>query len=226
MILKKIHVSWRKGKGGNRHLIGYISRKTSSESKFLFEYQKDNLCNAQKEGFISYPDFPDLEKTYSNNLKAVFSLRLMPKTRLDRNDYLSFWNADNGDYDWFDELGFTQGKLATDNFEFLADFPQMYNGKGINFVSEVAALSHLNLDKNFISIGDSLKFEKETTNKFDPNAVKILKDEIFIGYVKKGHNLFFQKVKPENVEISVKNIEKNGRINQIYFSVKVNSFVL
>ena len=42
-----------------------------------------------------------------------------------------------------------------------------------------------------------------------------------MGYVKKGHNTFFQKIKNEEVNITVTNIEKNGKLKQIYFSVKV-----
>lgn len=223
MILKRIYISWRKGKGENRYLIGLLTRESSIDKNFKFQYQKEEVLKAQREGFISYPDFPNLDIDYSRNLEAVFSLRLMPKTRSDRNDYLSFWNADNMNYDWFDEIGFTQGKLATDNFEFLAEFPQIHNGKGINFVSEIASLTHSNIDKNCVEINDKLRFEKDLSNAFDPQAIKIFKDYLFIGYVKRGHNIFFQKAKSENIEMVIKNIEKNGKLNQIYFSTKVIS---
>jgi hypothetical protein len=221
MIIKKIHISWRKGKGASRYLIGLLTRESSIDKNFVFEYQKEEVLKAKKEGFISYPDFPNLDINYNRNLEAVFSLRLMPKTRSDRNDYLSFWNADNMNYDWFDELGFTQGKLATDNFEFLAEFPQKYNGRGVNFVSEIASLSHSSIDKDSININDKLRFEKDLLNLFDEQAVKVFKDNLFIGYVKRGHNLFFQKAKLDTIEMIVKSIEKNGKLNQIYFSTKV-----
>lgn len=188
------------------------------DKNFKFQYQGEEVLKAKNEGFISYPDFPNLDIEYSRNLEAVFSLRLMPKTRSDRNDYLSFWNAENKNYDWFYELGFTQGKLATDNFEFLAEFHQIYNGKGIDFVSEIASLSHSNIDKNCVEINDKLRFEKDSLNTFDPLAIKIFKKDVFIGYAKRGHNLFFQKAKPENTMIVIKHIEKNGKLNQIYFS--------
>lgn len=221
MILKKIYLSWRQGKGSGRYLVGVLTREIPSGDNIVFKYQAEEVKEAQKMGFLNYPDFPDFEKEYSTNLKTALTLRLMPKTRADRHDYLSFWNANVNGLDWFDELGFTQGELATDTFEFLAEYPKKYNGIGINFVSSVAALSHLKLATDCVNIGDRLRFELEPDNKFDKTAVKIFKGNVLIGYAKRGHNLFFHKVKNDEVEIKVTNLEKNGKMNQIYFSVRV-----
>lgn len=221
MILKKIFLSWRSGKGNSRYLVGIFSRENSTGDEVVFNYQNEEVKKALEKGFYNYPEFPDFDKSYSINLKTVLSLRLMPKTRADRHDYLSFWNANVIGLDWFDELGFTQGELATDTFEFLAEYPKRYNGIGINFVSSVAALSHLNLSPDCVKVGDRLRFELDPKNSFDKDAVKILKEKELIGYVKRGHNLFFQKVKNEEIEIKVTNLEKNGKMNQIYFSVRV-----
>ncbi|MFA7445019.1 MAG: HIRAN domain-containing protein [Flavobacteriaceae bacterium] len=221
MILKKIYLSWRPGEGDGRFLVGVFSRENSSGDNIVFEYQQEEVLKAKEKGFYNYPEFPEINRTYKTNIKTALTLRLMPKTRADRNSYLSFWTANIDGLDWFDELGFTQGKLATDTFEFLAEFPKKFNGIGISFVSDVAALSHLKLDTDCINIGDKLRFETELDNQFDPNAIKLFKNELFIGYVKKGHNTFFQKIKNEDVNITVTNIEKNGKLKQVYFSVKV-----
>jgi len=129
MMLKKIYLSWRPSKGESRFLIGVFSRANAYGNDVAFEYIKEQVQEAKKKGFYNYPDFPDTDKKYNINIKTALSLRLMPKTRADREGYLSFWKATNPDFDWFDELGFTQGKLATDTFEFLADFPKKNNGK-------------------------------------------------------------------------------------------------
>lgn len=221
MILKKIYLSWRPGKGDGRYLVGVFSRENSSGDDIIFKYQTEEVAKANEKGFYNYPEFPDFNKEYRTNIKTALSLRLMPKTRADRYDYLSFWNANIEGLDWFDELGFTQGELATDTFEFLAEYPKKHNGIGINFVSNVAALSHLKLQPDCVTVGDRLRFELESNNKFDTNAVRLLKGNSLIGYVKRGHNLFFHKIKPEEVEIKVSSIEKNGKMNQIYISVKV-----
>lgn len=191
MILKKIYLSWRSGKDDGRFLVGVFLRENATRDSIVFKYQQDEVQKAREKCFYNYPEFPDLSKEYNVNLKTVLSLRLMPKTRADRNVYLSFWNANVDGFDWFDELGFTQGELATDTFEFLAQYPKKHKGFGINFVSNVAALSHLKLAADCVEIGDKLRFEREPHNKFDANAVKIYKDTDLLGYIKRGHNLFF-----------------------------------
>ena len=222
MILKKIYLSWRHGHGGRRFLVGVFSRENSSSDIIEFKYQQEEVLKAQKKGFYNYPEFPEIDKVYKTNIKTALILRLMPKSRVDRKSYLSFWNADNDNYDWFDELGFTQGKLATDTFEFLAEFPKRFNGKGTGFVTDIASLSHNKLNANNVQLGDRLRFEMESNNKFDPNAIKLFKNDILLGYVKRGHNLFFKKIKNEEVNIIITNIEKkNDYIDKIYFLVKV-----
>lgn len=221
MILKKIYISWRSGKGSARYLIGVLTREHASGETIIFKYNKEEVRKAKDAGFFNYPDFSDYDKEYNTNLKTAFSLRLMPKSRADRKEYLSFWNADIDNLDWFDELGFTQGILATDTFEFLAEFPKKYNGQGINFVSNIASLSHLNLSVESVSIGDKLRFVLDNKNPYDNTAVKLYKDDLYLGFVKRGHNLFFQKVKNDEVDIRVTALEKNGKMSQIYYSVKV-----
>lgn len=221
MILKKIFLSWRPGIGEGRFLVGVFSRENSSGDDIEFVYQQEEVAKAKEKGFYNYPEFPDLNKVYRTNLKTALSLRLMPKTRADRNNYLSFWSANIDGLDWFDELGFTQGELATDTFEFLAEYPKKHNGVGIKFISNIASLSHLQLTSDSVEIGDKLRFELEPENKFDKYAVRILRKKEFIGYVKRGHNLFFHKVRNEDVDIRISSLEKNGKMNQIYFSVKV-----
>lgn len=214
-------MSWRSGKGSARFLIGTLTRESAIGDDITFTYNLNELAKAQKEGFFNYPDFENLETVYQTNLKTVFSLRLMPKSRADRENYLAFWMANINGLDWFDELGFTQGILATDTFEFLAEFPKKYNGTGVAFISNIASLSHLDLSTDCINEGDKLRFVLDPTNKFDDKAVKLYENDLFIGYVKRGHNQFFYKVKPEEVEIKVTKIEKNGKMKQIYFSVRI-----
>ena len=221
MILKKIYLSWRSGTGSGRFLVGILTREFPHGDTIVFRYQQNEVEKAKTKGFLNYPEFPEINSEYSTNLKTALSLRLMPKSRADRERYLSFWNADIEGLDWFDELGFTQGRLATDTFEFLAEFPKRYNGTGIHFVSDVAALTHLDLPIDCVNVGDKLSFELDANNTSDPMAVKLFKDNAHIGYVKKGHNIFFHKVKNDDVDIRIRTIEKNGRMKQIYYSVRV-----
>ncbi len=221
MILKRIYLTWRHGKGGGRFLIGVLNRDTPNGDNIVFNYLTEEIEKAKDAGFFNYPEFPDLDKVYNVNIKTAFSLRLMPKSRADRDRYLSFWNANIDGLDWFDELGFTQGKLATDTFEFMADFPKRFNGEGINFVSNIAGLTHLKLPSDVVSENDKLRFELDAKNLFDNLAVKVFKENIHIGYVKRGHHFFFHKVLNQEIDMRVKAIEKNGSMNQIYYSIRI-----
>lgn len=216
MVLNKIYISWRKGKGQNRYLVGLLERQTNG---FTFLYDKDEVTKAKNEGFRNYPDFPivNFEHKYTGDLERVFSLRLMPEGRPDREQYLSFWDANNPKYDWFDELGFTQGRLATDNFEFLAEFP--YNNNDLRFVTDIAALTHNPLPLGKVKVGDKLRFELDINHLQDSNAVKVYKDSEFIGYIKRGHTFFFKDANRNRLLLNVKSIENNGVVNQLYISV-------
>lgn len=220
MDIKTIHLSWRQGKGEERYLVGEL-RKAGNEVSF--RYNKVNIDLAAKQGFKNYPDFPNTDPSviYTGDLQSIFSLRLMPLTRPDRITYFTFWEIKEQPIDWFEELAFTQGRLATDNFEFLAEFP--YYENGLRFVTDIASLSHRKLDVSSVSINDKVTFELEPGNRRDPNAVKVLKDGVMLGYIKKGHNLFFKEANPNRVSLKIKHIEKNGFINQIYVLVEKHS---
>ena len=221
MILKRIYLSWRNGAGGSRFLVGILSRETSFGDDIVFKYFPEEVAKAKDKGFLNYPEFDDMEKEYKINIKTAFSLRLMPKSRADRDKYLSYWNANIEGLDWFDELGFTQGKLATDTFEFMADFPKRFNGEGVQFVSDVAGLSHLKLPADVVKEGDKLRFELDKKNTFDSMAVNLFKGDYHIGCVKRGHHFFFHKTQNQEVDIKVKSFEKNGKMNQIHYYIKV-----
>lgn len=216
-MINSIYVSWRQGKGASRYLIGLLSRNIEGEG-FTFQYNINEVIKARKDGFQNYPDLPDTGRVYTSNLQTIFTMRLMSKSRPDRERFLSFWSADNPNYDWFDELGFTQGKLATDSFEFLADFPVE---PGISFISEAAALTHNKVKNEDIEVNDRLNFVLDNDNEYDKDAVKLFKNNVNIGFVKRGHNKFFHKVDNEQVDIRVKSIDRNGNANQIYFTVKI-----
>jgi len=218
MIVKKIYLSWRRGgKGTHRYLVGELIRQAGG--LFTFQYDAAEVAKAKEEGFSNYPEFKDTDASikYAGDLESIFSLRLMPESRADRNDYLNFWVASNADYDWFDELALTQGKLATDTFEFLGAYD--YNINGFQFVTDLAALSHVKPSVTLVEPNDELEFELEPGNVRDGYAVKIMKGATHIGYVKRGHNLYFQNANPNRLKLVVRGIDKNGELNQLYILV-------
>jgi len=64
----------------------------------------------------------------------------------------------------------------------------------MNFQFELAGISHRHADYVLANVqrGDALTLKCEPTNKFDPNAIMVFKDNIQIGYVPKTHTLLLK----------------------------------
>jgi len=214
--VKKIYVSWRKGKGSRRKMVGVIER--TATNGITFKYIETEVVEAQKEGFKEYPGFPIPEKmdhVYNENDLDIFALRLIPFERKDNKHLLDFWEAE-GIEDKYDLLAMTQGLLPTDNFELLGLFNPYRDFK---FVTDLAGLSHLELESNTVQAGDVLTYIfEDNIHAYQNKAVKVFKGEHHVGYIKNIHNHIFQ-VSNRRLMITVKEVEQNGIIKNIFVRV-------
>lgn len=208
-IIRKIYIVWRKAKHDRRIIVGEIIKRND---KYELKYLKKDINEAKKEGFVNYPDFPNLDKTYSENVMDVLARRLNDTDRSDINTYFDFWEI-NPKYkdDKFYILAQTQGLLSTDNFEFLASY---YLKKDLSFISEIAGISKYNVGINELFVNDSLSWEYDSLNTYDSRAIMIFKGSKKMGYVKRVHNDVFHQKRAENLKIRVKSLERNGVINR------------
>ncbi|HCN83724.1 MAG TPA: hypothetical protein DIT07_08890 [Sphingobacteriaceae bacterium] len=209
-----IYLSWRKGNGYSRHIVGVIKINSSGNSKFA--YISHAVKEARSDGFTPYTEFPDLDKEYTENVLEIFSQRLIKSERGDISTFLDFWEiphkyADDKLY----LLAHTQGWLPTDNFEFLADFNPT---KKACFVTDLAGLTRLSIPSDRIAINDILTF-KTIPMKEDKYAVQVYKDDLFLGYIKKIHNRIFYKKTSHKLKIKVKAIEKNGILKRVFLKI-------
>ena len=211
----EIFLGWRKGQGSRRFIVGVLSKKTTGQ--FVFSYDQEVVEEAVEEGFTPYTEFPDFDISYNGNVLDVFAQRLIKSERPDIQKFYTFWEIDpRFKDDKFYLLGHTQGLLPTDNFEFLADFNIVPN---LHFLTEIASLSLKQLPGDTLSEGDTLRFELEHDNSHDKEAVKVYKDDLEIGYVKKIHCRVFHKPGAEKLKLSVKAIDKNGTIKRVFMKV-------
>lgn len=210
-----IYLTWRKGKGSSRKRVGVIKR--NSNTGITFSYMEKGVLEAEKEGFTPYVDFPDITKTYSKNVLDIFGQRLIKTERPDSQKYLDFWSIDQiyKDNKYY-LLAHTQGLLATDNFEFLADYNPI---KGLSFITEICGLSHTTPPVDIISEGDVLHWKPDRTNTFDNKAIKVFKGQTYLGNVKLVHCNVFHKPGGDKLKISVKSIEKNGHLNRVFINI-------
>lgn len=212
-----IYLSWRKGQGANRHLVGVIKRNATEGVRFF--YLQENLTSAKADGFQPYQEFSDLNKEYRENILEIFGQRLMKSERSDLKDFYSFWEIrEIFKEDKFYMLAFTQGLSPSDNFEFLAEFNPTDD---LVFVSDLAGLSNLNLPSGTLEIGQKLDFKLDAHNIHDRSAVAIFANDNKVGYIKKVHNKVFHKLKSGAADLTVKAIEQNGVIRKVFVRVSI-----
>ncbi|CAM2849262.1 MAG: hypothetical protein GZ091_19210 [Paludibacter sp.] len=214
--LGNIHLIWRPGKGSSRISVGTI-KKSASEG-IRFQYNQDEVVKAKKLGFIHYEGFPDTTKVYTENVIEIFGQRLMRSERPDLKEFYDFWGVDlKKKEDKYYMLAFTQGMLPTDSFEFLADFNPEDN---LSFVTEITGLSEAEIASDKVSIGDILNYELEPQNSFDKKAVKVFKDDFYLGHIKLIHCKVFHKTQ-KKFKLVVQGIEKNGVLKRIFVNASL-----
>lgn len=212
--IANIKLAWRKGAGFPRIIIGIIKRNAFGVS---FSYIPEGLEEAKKSGFVTYTDFPDETKVYTDGVLDIFGLRLNKSERGDIQKYYDYWEIDpKYKEDKYYMLAHTQGLLPTDNFEFLADF---YPTRELSFTSELCGLTNLKLDKDTLEEGDLLRWERDPHNEFDRFAVKVFKGETFVGYIKKVHSRIFYKKCRSKLKITVKSVNRNGHLNRAFIKI-------
>jgi hypothetical protein len=212
---EKIYLSWRKGQGTRRHVVGVL--EPNMEGKFSFRYITENIENAKAEGFSTYTEFPQLDKVYNGNVLEIFGQRLIRPERTDIQSFYDFWEIETKyKDDKYYLLAHTQGLSTTDNFEFLADYNPI---DGLHFLTDLANISQKQLPIGTLKAGDSLDYVLEPENNKDRFAVKILKNTSEIGYVKKVHCKVFHKPGGEKLNLVVKALDQNGSIKRVFVKV-------
>ncbi len=212
---EKIYLAWRKGAGARRFIVGLLERQPDGNHTFRYLPEAKKLVFT--EGFLPYFEFQDLDTVYDRNVVAIFAQRLMKPERPDIDKFYEFWEVDPSQAeDRFYILGKTQGLVATDNFEFLAEYEL---SSQTHFLTDIAGLSHYQHPKGAVKIGDTLHVELERDNENDPDAVKVFTGELALGYIKKIHCRVFQQHHANKLELTVKDIEQNGIIRKIFVRV-------
>lgn len=206
---------WRRGRSERRIKVGLIT-KNQTEG-VTFRYLEDGLKKAIPEGFTMYPDFPDAQTIYKQNVLETFAQRLTNTERSDIKKYYDYWEiAPELKDDKYYVLAQTQGLLPTDNFEFIAEY---YPKKDLKFTSEICGLSYEKVSSGTLSVGDELTWQLEKNNEYDPYAVLLYKGDTRLGYVKTVHSKIFHDSKYKRFKIVVKSFEQNGHINRAFISI-------
>jgi hypothetical protein len=213
----KIYLSWRKGQGSRRHIIGLLQQ--TDYEVFTFSYLQEAVDKAKIDGFVPYTEFPDVLKTYNGTVLDIFAQRLIKSERPDIQTFYDFWEIEPQFVnDKFYLLGHTQGLLPTDNFEFLADYNIV---NSLHFLTELAGLSIYKLPSGTLQVGDELRFETDDLNEYDKDAVNVFKGDLQVGHIKKIHCKVFRKPGSDKLKLQVKSVDKNGIIKKAFIKVSL-----
>jgi len=214
--LGNIYLAWRLGEGHRRHKVGIIRRNSTEGTRFRYLVTQEEVARL---GFTPYTDFPYLDKEYTENVLEIFGQRLTKSERGDIQKYYDFWEI-KPEYkeDKYYLLAHTQGLLATDNFEFLADYSPV---KNLSFMSEICGFSYNRISPNILKEDDDLRWEFERQNEYDNKAVKVFKQSTFLGYVKIVHSGIFYKPGGKSLKIKVKSIDSNGFLNRVFIKIYI-----
>ncbi len=211
----KIFLSWRKGQGTGRFIVGVIEKDINGT--VAFKYDSDQVNEAKKEGFPVYTEFPDISQIYTENVLDIFSQRIIKSERHDIQKFYDFWEIDAEHYsDKFYLLGHTQGLLPSDNYEFLADYNPVNK---LHFLTDLASLSIQRHPSDIVKNGDELIVRFESDNHHDKDAVAVYKGNDKIGYIKKIHCRVFNKAGGAKLKVKIKSIDKNGILKRVFVKV-------
>ena len=202
-MANKLWLIWKEPKERRRFIIGEL---TYENNEYKFKYIDSELNNARKNGLDFFPGFDDIEKEYVSNTGLFPNIETrLPNTA--RPEYLEILNLYNLDTDSskMEILEKTKGRLLTDNFEFVPIFDK----NKIEF--EVDGTSHSNDIKNYkdiFKVNDNLLLERESDNKYDEYAIKVICKKngtlYHLGYVPRYYSKELSRMLDENVKYSAK----------------------
>jgi hypothetical protein len=144
----KLYLSWRKGAGSRRHIVGVLEQLPTGQ--YSFSYIAAGVEKAKEEGFTPYTEFPVITRSYNGTVLDIFAQRLIKSERPDIQNFYDFWEIEpQYKDDKFYLLGHTQGLLPTDNFEFLAEYKIT---PGLHFLTELAGVSATEVPGSFLKL--------------------------------------------------------------------------
>lgn len=210
-----LYLIWKSGQSGQQYIVGQLTRNNHYEFRYC-----DEVKNAIEDGFVPLLCFPDLNKEYEDDkLFSVFSSRLPDKKRKNIKDILKKYGLE--DYDEYALLKKSGAKLPIDNLEFID--PILEREKDLTRIFCVAGVRHyLNCEGDDclkaveITRGDEVFLKKDSENKYDKNAVKVLDySGKILGYIPRYYSSSVNELlDTKKISCHVYNVDKSQNCNE------------
>lgn len=142
--------------------------------------------DAKSLGFLGHPAFKLNVEHHHQGVRETLLRRLPSRSREDFAEFLTMHRLPNpfvgSDLAL---LGYTGAKLPSDGFAFVPVFPR--EALPCEYIIEVAGVRHVYKgDLGEIKVGDQVTFERELSNEFDQNAVRVMANDQQLGYVNRA----------------------------------------
>lgn len=210
-------LSWQALESGNRSrfIVGRLNREVDNIT-FEYFFGSNDYTKAIENGFQGYPAFLSRsgkrhgKAVFSKNVLPTFMKRLPPRSREDFGCYLSRKGlAENVQLSDFGLLGYLDGKLPGDGFEFIHTFDGV--ATPFEFIIEVVGFRYESeVPISEIEIGCRSSFACDPQNKWDPRAIKIVIDGHAVGFVDHARVGLFHRLFDDGAKVDAEVFDKNG----------------
>jgi hypothetical protein len=221
----RLLLSWQTASERMRMFVAELIR-SGDDANLVYLKESEDFSKAQSLGFKDYPGF-DIEKDVHKNVLTSFMKRLPPRTRGDFGRFLEALRIKFGakvDISDFALLGYSKAKLPDDDFTVIHPFENA--SPPFELLLPVQGYRHYQEQLPLTSLSDDMQacFEAEPDNQHDPEAIKIIINDVIAGYVCRGLTGSFHEWMQGGLAISayverINGAEQNPEI-YLYVSVK------
>ncbi len=219
----RLLLSWQAKSERLRMFVAELIRN-GDDGNLVYLKESEDFSKAQILGFEKYPGF-DTEKEVHENVLGSFMKRLPPRSRGDFGRFLDALRIKSGaEITNFALLGYSGAKLPDDDFTIIHPFENASPPFELMLFVQGYRYYKDQLPSNALSQDMQAGFEAEPDNPKDPEAIKIIINDVKVGYVNRGLTGSFHEWMQAGLAISayverINGIEQNPEI-YLYVSVK------
>ena len=219
----RLLLSWQAKSERLRMFVAELIRN-GDDGNLVYLKESEDFSKAQILGFEKYPGF-DTEKEVHENVLGSFMKRLPPRSRGDFGRFLDALRIkSDAEVSDFALLGYSGAKLPDDDFTIIHPFENASPPFELMLFVQGYRYYKDQLPSNALSQDMQAGFEAEPDNPKDPEAIKIIINDVKVGYVNRGLTGSFHEWMQAGLAISayverINGIEQNPEI-YLYVSVK------
>jgi len=218
----RLLLSWQAKSERLRMFVAELIRN-GDDGNLVYLKESEDFSKAQSLEFEGYPGFA-IENDIHKNVLTSFMKRLPPRSRRDFGRFLDALRIKyEAEISNFALLGYSGAKLPDDDFTVIHPFENA--SPPFEFLLYVQGYRYYKdqLPSNALSQDMQAGFEVEPDNLWDPEAIKIIINDVKVGYVSCGLTGSFHEWMQAGLAISayVERINGTEQNPEIYLYVSV-----